>query len=106
MSNQSTEELFDEAEGVFTEASDIETIRANRKNYSDANALAGLTNTPAGKVLIADLKNGIAKSLSALFETREGKHLSDLESQFNLLSKLTCAESQSKAIADWLNTLQ
>ncbi len=100
------EEEFDALEEKYTGDEDVETIKANREIFENSKAIEGVANTQGGKVLIQDLKQEITKSLFALFKTRHGKHVSDLESNLNLLTKLTGAKGQSDAISSWLESLQ
>ncbi len=102
---KSTEELFDEAEDKFVESEDAETLKGNRELFDKAKTLSQFRRTKAGEILVGELKDNITRSLLALIETREGRHISDLDASFKILTKLISAEGQEASIADWLGTL-
>lgn len=93
-------------EGDYPLEEDKELIRANKKLYLESNDLIALSNSSAGRKLIEGLKGEIQVALQNLFETRQGRYISDLEAKFNLLTKITSAKTQAKAIEAWVDSLE
>lgn len=105
MTGNSINEQFEIAEKIYTEEEDQEMLKIQRKLFNELSDINLFAESAAGRQLISSIKEDLTKSLVLLFETRKGRHLSDAESLFNLLTKLTTAKSKSEAIRDWLNSL-
>ena len=99
------DEEFEEMEELFPNDEDKETVRGNKILYKQARDLLSLSESPGGRSLIAGLKSDITESLKKLIETREGRYLSDLDSQLSLLTKLTDAKTQTDAIRNWIESI-
>jgi hypothetical protein len=105
MKDKSTIEQFDDAEKEFTDSESQDIIKANKAAYMEAKELEGLVFSPAGAALVKGVKEDMTKAMSQLLLTREGRYLSDFESNLNLLTKLTNAKHQTEAIGQWLDSL-
>ncbi len=106
MTERSREQQFDDVEQEYTLDEDKEVIRANRETYKESKNFSDLADSPGGRLLIKSLKDEISKSLQLLIETRNGRYVSDIESNLNLLTKLIRAKKQTEAIAKWLDSLE
>jgi len=96
-------EQFDDLFGRFDSKEDIAVIEGNKEVFLNAQKLQEVSSSVGGKILIATLRENITRSLLALFETRKSRYVSDIQANFDLLIKLTGAESQSQEILDWLD---
>mgnify|MGYP000918290531 CR=1 FL=1 len=105
MQGKSREEQFDDAEKEYRLDSDKEILASQRRIYKESLDLSNLTDSPGGKQLIKNVKDEITKALNLLIETRQGRYLSDVDSNLILLMKLTGAKSQKEAIGNWLDSL-
>lgn len=99
--NEQFEELF----GKFEGEEDKAIVESNREVYELAQKLKTLSHTEGGKVLVQTLRDNITKATLALFETRQSKYVSIMEANFDLLTKIRGAESQSNEILEWLDSL-
>jgi len=99
------DEEFDEMEELFPSEEDKERVRGNKILYKEAQNLYSLSESPGGRALIKGLKNDISDTIKKLIETREGRYISDLDSQLSLLTKLTDAKKQTDAIRNWIDSI-
>jgi len=102
---KTTEDEFDEMEELFPDEGDKEIVRGNKIIYKEARDLLSLSESPGGRSLIKGLKLEISETIKKLIETRQGRYVSDLDSQLSLLTKLTDAKKQTDAIRNWLDSI-
>lgn len=106
MGPKSIEEKFDEIEQEFTDSESQDIIKTNKKAFRESRELEALVFSPAGEALIKGIKEDMSKAISQLLLTREGRYLSDFESNLNILTKLSNAKNQTEAIGQWIDSLR
>jgi len=93
--------LLDKLRGIYTTKEDQELFDEQEKEIADMEAIRDLLNCEQGEILKNWLMDEFQAKLKALFDNRREQDISDLQSIYNLINKLS-VNQELDSIEAWL----